>query len=68
MDKNTNLHSFVFTKKINNDYKLVPFNISYNQTGETRYLPPVSKEWKNHVYNYNYNNSINFPLYDMNIN
>ena len=65
---NTNLHSLVFTKKINNQYKLVPFYTSYNQTGETKYLPPVSKEWKNHVYNYNANNSINFPIYDLNIN
>jgi hypothetical protein len=65
---NTNLHSFVFTKKINNKYKLIPFYTSYNQTGETRYLPPVAKEWKNHVYNYNTNNNINFPVYDLNIN
>jgi uncharacterized DUF497 family protein len=41
---NINTHSFVFTKKINNQYKLVPFYTSYNQTGETRYLPPVAKE------------------------
>jgi hypothetical protein len=65
---NINLHSFVFSKKINNQYKLIPFNTSYNQTGETKYLPPVAKEWKNHVYNYNSNNSINFPVYDLNIN
>jgi hypothetical protein len=66
--KKDRVMSFVFTKKINNQYKLVPFNTSYNQTGETRYLPPVSKEWKNHVYNYNSNNSVNFPVYDLNIN
>jgi hypothetical protein len=65
---NINLHSFLFTKKINNQYKLVPFYTSFNQRGETRYLPPVAKEWKNHVYNYNNNNSVNFPIYDLNIN
>jgi hypothetical protein len=63
-----NLHPFVFTKKTNTNYKLIPFNISANDIGKTKYLPPVSKEWRNTVYNYNYNNNINYPIYDKNIN
>lgn len=61
-------HPFIFTKKTNLNYKLIPFNLANNGIGKTRYLPPVSKEWKNSVYNYNYKNSINLPLYDININ
>ena len=34
----------LFTKKINTNYELVPFNISLNDIGRTRYLPPVAKE------------------------
>jgi hypothetical protein len=34
----------IFTKKINTNYKLVPFNIVENDVGKTKYLPPVSKE------------------------
>ncbi len=59
---------YIFTKKINDGYKLVPFNISSNDVGKTKYLPPVAKEWKNSVYNYNSNNIINYPVYDLNIN
>lgn len=59
---------FIFTKKINTNYKLVPFNIVENDVGKTKYLPPVSKEWKNTVYNYSPQNNINYPIYDLNIN
>ena len=36
--------AIIFTKKINTHYKLVPFNVSVNDTGRTKYLPPVTKE------------------------
>ena len=76
-DKKNNLQSstsldgrraIIFTKKINTQYKLVPFNIVENHVGKTKYLPAVSKEWKNSVYNYSPKNNINFPVYDLNIN
>ena len=60
--------AIIFTKKINTHYKLVPFNIVENHVGKTKYLPAVSKEWKNSVYNYSPKNNINFPVYDLNIN
>lgn len=62
------LHPFIFTKKANIEYKLIPFNIAFNDIGKMKYLPPVSKEWKNSVYNYNYDYNINFPVYDLYIN
>ena len=65
---NTNRSLYIFTKKININYKLVPFNISLNDVGKTKYLPPIAKEWKNSVYNYNPYNTINYPIYDLNIN
>jgi hypothetical protein len=61
-------NSVIFTKKINTDYKLIPFTISVNDTGLARYSPPVSKEWINSVYNYNANEIKNYPVYDININ
>jgi len=64
-----NIISYIFSKKINSVYKLVPFNgHAYNHVGKTKYLPPVSKEWKNSVYNFNSNNFVNYPLYDLKIN
>ena len=58
-----NINPSLFTKKINTNYKLVPFNISLNDIGRTKYLPPVAKEWINSVYNYNSNNTINYPVW-----
>ena len=68
ISRKNNISPSLFTKKINTNYELVPFNISLNDIGRTRYLPPVAKEWINSVYNYNSNNTINYPVYDLNIN
>ena len=59
---------FIFTKNTNSNYKLIPFNILVNDVGETKYLPPVAKEWKNTIYSYNSNNMINIPVFDLKIN
>ena len=42
--ENKNNHSNLFTKKINSNYKLTPFKILVNDTGKTKYLPPIAKE------------------------
>jgi hypothetical protein len=39
-----NIKSSIFSRNINNKYKLIPFNESINTTGETKYFPPASKE------------------------
>ena len=36
--------------------------------GETKYLPPASREWTNNIYNYNVNNVKNYPVHNININ
>lgn len=66
--KNNQINSYLFSKKINNNFKLVPFKISANDIGNTKYLPAVGKEWKNSVYSYNSNNTMNYPIYDLHIN
>jgi len=69
--KNTELKAqslSIFNKFIKNNSKLIPFNIKSNYTGETKYFPPFSKEWKNSIYVFNFNNLKNLPLYNININ
>lgn len=70
--KNNNIYEnitpSILTKKTNSNYKLVPFKPLVNDIGEIKYLPAVSKEWKNSIYSYNSNNVINLPIYDLKIN
>lgn len=40
----TGLSPYIFTKKTNAHFKLVPFNGLINNVGKMKYLPPVSKE------------------------
>ncbi len=68
MEKKNQTNLDIFTKKNKYKYKLLPFNIVHNNIGATKYLPPVSKEWKNTVYVFNPNNIKNYVIYDMNIN
>jgi hypothetical protein len=59
----------LFNSILNNNYKSIPFKTKTSDVGEIKYLPPVSKEWKNTVYSYNNNNSIkNFPINNLNAN
>jgi len=58
----------IFNKFIKNNSKLIPFNVKINYTGETKYFPPFSKEWKNSIYVFNFNNLKNLPMYNININ
>jgi hypothetical protein len=58
----------IFNKFIKNNSKLIPFNVKFNYTGKARYFPPYSKEWKNSIYVFNFNNLKNLPLYNININ
>jgi hypothetical protein len=34
----------IFSKYLNNKYKLISFNVRETYVGITKYLPPVSKE------------------------
>lgn len=66
--KDYNIQPYLFTKKINTNFKLTPFKRVENDVNKTKYLPPVIKEWKNSVYNYNSKNTMNYPLYDLHLN
>jgi hypothetical protein len=61
-------HLSILDKYVNNNLKLIPFNIRKLELGRIKYLPPVAKEWKNSIYLFNKNNLKNFPIYDLNIN
>ena len=58
----------IFNKYTNNNYKIVPYKEKGSDMGNTRYFPPVSREWKNSIYIFNLNNLKNLPIYDIKIN
>lgn len=58
----------IFYKFLKNNSKLTPFKVKFDSSGETKYFPPFSKEWKNSIYVFNLNNLKNLPLYNININ
>ena len=58
---------FIFTKKINNKYKVIPLNITINTSGPTRYFPPAIKEWFNSIYAFNSNSIKNLSIADKNL-
>lgn len=68
MNNKTKKFIYIFSKYINNNYKIIPSKVRASDIGKTRYFPPVSKEWKNSIYVFNPNNLKNFPMYDININ
>jgi Mitochondrial ribosomal protein (VAR1) len=55
---------FIFTKKINNNYKVIPLNITTNTLGPIRYFPSATKEWFNSVYAFNINSIKNLSVAD----
>ncbi len=61
-----NLH--IFNSNLNNKFKFIPFTTRLNDSGKIKYLPPVSKEWKNTVYSYYPNNMKNIPVNNINAN
>ena len=68
MKKNTKINLNLFNSNLNNKFNSIPFSRSENDLGDIKYLPPVSKEWKNTVYYYNNNNMKNLPIYNINAN
>ena len=68
MNNKTKNLIYIFSKYIKNNNKIIPFKVKRSDVGNTRYFPPVSREWKNSIYVFNSNNLKNFPMYDININ
>jgi hypothetical protein len=62
-----NIKPFIFTKKINNRYKVIPLNIITNTLGPVRYFPYTTKEWFNSVYAFNINSIKNLSVTDKNL-
>ena len=58
---------FIFTKKINNKYKVIPLNVTTNTYGPTKHFPPATKEWYNSIYTFNNNSSKNLSIADKNL-
>ena len=68
MNNKTKNFIHIFSKYIKNNHKIISSKVKNSDVGNTRYFPPVSKEWKNSIYVFNPNNLKNFPMYDININ
>ena len=57
----------IFTKKINNKYKVIPLNITTNTYGLTKHFPSATKEWYNSIYAFNQNSIKNLSIADKNL-
>jgi hypothetical protein len=57
-----NIKPFIFTKKINNKYKVVPLNVITNTSGPARHFLPATREWFNSVYAFNRNSIKNLSV------
>ena len=62
-----NIKPFIFTKKINNKYKVIPLNITTNTSGPTKHFPSATKEWFNSIYAFNSNSIKNLSIADKNL-
>lgn len=66
MNKKSSLK--IFKNLLNNKYQQIPFNVKLNDLRKIKYLPPVSKEWKNNIYSFDKNKMRNISINDININ
>jgi hypothetical protein len=45
--------SFIFSKKLSDNNRIIPLNRVTNTSGPMRYFPPTNQEWSNSIYVYN---------------
>lgn len=59
----------IFSKKINNNVKTIPFNSMDRPIGKPRYFPPSTREWSNSIYSYNTSSNLikNIPSLGKNL-
>ena len=62
-----NIKPFIFSKKINDRYRVIPLNITTNTSGPTKHFPSATKEWFNSVYAFNSNSIKNLSIADKNL-
>jgi hypothetical protein len=55
---------FLFIKKINKKYKVIPLNTTTNIIGLTKYFPFATKEWFNSIYAFNNSSIKNLSVAD----
>lgn len=58
---------FIFIKKINKKYKIIPLNTITNTLGLTRHFPSTTREWFNSIYVFNANSIKNLSITDKNL-
>jgi hypothetical protein len=58
---------FIFRKKVNKGYKVVPLNVRTNLLGPTKHFPSTTKEWFNSIYSFNSNFVKNLSIVDKNL-
>lgn len=59
--------SFIFTKKLGDNVKIIPLNKTENTLGPMRYFPPANQEWFNSIYVYNNTYAKNITILDKNL-
>jgi len=57
----------IFTKKLNNNHKIISFNNIRSTLGHVRYFPPATQEWYNSIYSYDNNYVKNITIADKNL-
>jgi hypothetical protein len=57
----------IFTKKLDNNLKIIPLNKTKNTLGPIRYFPPANQEWVNSIYAYNSTYIKNITIADKNL-
>lgn len=67
MENKTNKNLNIFSKYFNKN-KSSTTSLQSSYVGNHKYLPPISKEWKDSVYTFNKNNIKNLPIFGLKIN
>lgn len=57
----------IFNNHLNLHYKHIPLNIKLFDSRKIKYLPPISKEWKDNVYSFNKNKIKDIFVNNLNI-
>lgn len=63
-----NLTMKIFSNNLTKNIKTIALKPKLGLTGNMKYFPSFSKEWRNIIYSFNKNNLKNLPVNDMNIN
>jgi len=65
--KVTKTQPLIFTKKVNDNHKIISLHQNLNTLGASRHFPSSTKEWLNSIYTYNNNSSKSLSIADKNL-